>query len=169
MKPYYGSYVYRLYDAGRTLLYVGCTSDPEGRRKGHKSTKTWWSDVASWRLVGPFLGPDAALRYERKTIRDECPVHNVAWQAHGNLRLVSEPHRAGLSALVAQNVRAELARQGLRQHRLAAALDLSVQTVSRRLNQGDFTLVELERIAQLVQVDAYDLFQDVSATTAASA
>lgn len=73
----------------------------------------------------------------------------------------SLPHR------VAAEVRAEMARQGVRQWQLAAHLNLPQTAISRRL-KGDITfdLGELEKVADFLGVPAAQLLAE-PATTAA--
>lgn len=67
--------VYSFYDADDFLLYVGCTADPERRFGQHKSSKTWWPEVARIEQV---THPDAASAYmaERRAILDLAPRYN---------------------------------------------------------------------------------------------
>ena len=59
---------------------------------------------------------------------------------------------------VAANVRAELARNELRQDKVVAALCMSQSAVSRRLKgQVDFTVTELSVVAKLVGLEPQDL------------
>ena len=59
---------------------------------------------------------------------------------------------------VAANVRAELARNELRQDKVVSALCLSQSAVSRRLKgQVDFTVTELSVVAKLVGLEPQDL------------
>lgn len=67
--------VYRLYDAGDSLLYVGIGSSARERWLDHAKTKAWWSDVVRERTVRyPFRGQ--ALAVEQSAIRHENPKHN---------------------------------------------------------------------------------------------
>lgn len=59
---------------------------------------------------------------------------------------------------VAANVRAELARNDIRQPQVTAALSLSQSAVSRRLRgQVDFTITELSVVAKLIGIEAREL------------
>lgn len=72
-----GDWVYRLYDADGTLLYIGCTENLEARRIQHTGYQQWWPMVASYRLTGPFETRLAALTAERDAIKAEQPQFNI--------------------------------------------------------------------------------------------
>ncbi|MFI8439966.1 GntR family transcriptional regulator [Streptomyces rochei] len=68
--------IYRLYDDGDHLLYVGITSDPKTRFASHATYKHWWAQVSrkevSW-MEGTWR---QALAIEAAAIRDEQPKFN---------------------------------------------------------------------------------------------
>lgn len=68
--------VYRFYNADGALLYIGSTSRPAVRWYQHKTTKEWWSSVASYSLT---WWPDRAEAFaeEYRSIRGEAPLHNA--------------------------------------------------------------------------------------------
>lgn len=68
--------VYRLYDKGDRLIYVGTTGDPAKRFRQHQTGKSWWEEVAT-REIEWFPDADTALRAERELIASELPPHNV--------------------------------------------------------------------------------------------
>lgn len=69
-------FVYRCYDSGGTLLYVGMSKDPVRRFKHHRATKQlWYEQVAAVRMVGPLLH-DEATDLERLLILKAAPRHN---------------------------------------------------------------------------------------------
>ncbi|MEV5941296.1 GIY-YIG nuclease family protein [Streptomyces sp. NPDC051994] len=73
--------LYRLYDAGDQLLYVGVAQDPKVRFRQHRSEKPWWPAVAM-KDIEWFPSAGAALSEERRAIKEECPRHNersVPW------------------------------------------------------------------------------------------
>lgn len=75
------AFVYRLFDAEGTLLYVGKTYRPEVRFYGgptsHSATKEWWPEVA--RIVVKTYRSDVdALAAEAWAIKRERPSYNVA-------------------------------------------------------------------------------------------
>src|SRR5262245_34572207 len=67
--------VYRAYDADDRLLYVGCTTSFEDRRKAHQSTSEWFTDAHSWDLR-QYEDHDEARAAERTAIQTESPLHN---------------------------------------------------------------------------------------------
>lgn len=70
------SSLYRYYDAGGRLLYVGIAKDPDKRRDEHARSSAWFPLAAS-RTVEWFDDRDSALAAERAAIRSESPIHNV--------------------------------------------------------------------------------------------
>jgi GIY-YIG catalytic domain-containing protein len=68
--------LYRFFDAGGDLLYVGVTSDP-GRRWGrHANDKPWWHEVDRIEIER-YPDRETVLAAERKAIQDEHPRYNV--------------------------------------------------------------------------------------------
>nr|WP_297429768.1 helix-turn-helix transcriptional regulator [uncultured Actinotalea sp.] len=71
--------------------------------------------------------------------------------------------------LVAGNIRAEMARRGVTQTTLAAALGKTQQTVSHKLSgRGTVTVEELHTIAAVLGVAATDLLPAPTPTQVAS-
>ena len=68
--------LYRFYDAGGTLLYVGVTLNPVSRWKQHSKDKPWWADVADIK-VERHDDRRAVLAAERDAIIRERPRYNV--------------------------------------------------------------------------------------------
>lgn len=65
-----------------------------------------------------------------------------------------------LNALVAANIRAELARRRIRHEDLAEGLNLTRPAVSRLVNgQTDLTLSKVEKIARYFDVDPHSLLR----------
>ena len=93
-------YVYRLY-AGYDLLYVGCTSDPDGRLNGHMQTKPWWPQVTRWEFVGPLPKSDALI-LETALHDREQPRYSMSGRQVGRIaaaaRLdnIAAAHEAGV-------------------------------------------------------------------------
>jgi len=69
--------VYRLFDTAESLLYVGMSSNPTGRWKGHRRDKAWWSEVASYEIAWYPTRPEARAA-ELAAIQTEKPRCNVA-------------------------------------------------------------------------------------------
>jgi hypothetical protein len=70
--------LYRFYNSSQRLLYVGITSDPENRFRGHRADKPWWDDVFVITLTRyPDRGELAQAEIE--AIESEHPKYNVAY------------------------------------------------------------------------------------------
>jgi hypothetical protein len=69
--------LYRFFDGGGSLLYVGITSRGEARFHEHARTQPWWPYVATC-TVEHFADRPAAAAAELVAIRDELPMWNVA-------------------------------------------------------------------------------------------
>ena len=69
-------YVYRLFDAAGSLLYVGITHSLFNRLAQHAYDKDWWADVANITLAR-YPSRTAAAAAETDAIREETPVKNV--------------------------------------------------------------------------------------------
>lgn len=70
-------YVYRMYSADRTLLYVGISKHPWKRFKQHHKQKPWINQVRNVSISEPLPTRAAALEAEAKAIKEEHPVHNI--------------------------------------------------------------------------------------------
>lgn len=82
--------VYRLYDDGGALLYIGSTVNPPQRWSHHKGTKDWWPTVAAYTLEW-WSGAEKAYEEEYKAIRAEQPTKNkLGVFPFGETRPVSE-------------------------------------------------------------------------------
>ena len=68
--------VYRLYDVGDRLLYIGITTDPQIRWQAH-SGRSWWPEVAR-KEVRWFDKRAEAEAVETAAIKAERPLHNRA-------------------------------------------------------------------------------------------
>lgn len=71
------AYVYRLYDSMGRLLYVGCTAHLRDRQAAHRRSKSWWGQVADWKIIGPYLDRTAAERAECHAVYTEHPRFNA--------------------------------------------------------------------------------------------
>lgn len=69
--------LYRLFAADGQLLYVGITWNAGYRLKEHAGDKPWWPSVAS-ATFEHFATREEALAAERRAIRFERPVNNIA-------------------------------------------------------------------------------------------
>ncbi|MQT03147.1 hypothetical protein FF041_24040 [Streptomyces jumonjinensis] len=69
--------VYRLFDSGDQLLYVGVAHDPKMRFRQHRREKWWWPQVAV-REVEWFTDRAGALAAEEWAIERERPRYNEA-------------------------------------------------------------------------------------------
>jgi excinuclease UvrABC nuclease subunit len=69
-------FLYRLFDAERTLLYVGITWNPFVRWTHHSKTKDWWPEVCHAEL---FTCSDNrhARDWETWCIKTLNPLHNI--------------------------------------------------------------------------------------------
>lgn len=67
--------VYRLFDVGGRLLYVGVAVDPERRFQDHRRDKFWWHLVTR-KSIEQFPRRDLALQAEAVAIREESPVYD---------------------------------------------------------------------------------------------
>lgn len=67
--------VYRLFDAGGRLLYVGASRRPQERIREHRH-RSWWPRVAKTTLT-EYPDRAAALNAETVAIVEELPAYNV--------------------------------------------------------------------------------------------
>lgn len=72
--------LYRHFNAGGELLYVGITGAHRGKQRWHEhaETKAWWSEVAHSTVSDPYPTRADALYAEACAIRDERPRYNIA-------------------------------------------------------------------------------------------
>lgn len=71
--------LYRHYNADGELLYVGIAGSEEYRRKDHKRTSKWFSEVdESKSRVEQITGWTSVLKAEREAIQSENPKYNKA-------------------------------------------------------------------------------------------
>lgn len=68
------TFIYRLFDAGGRLLYIGITHNVKYRWQDHRRRRPWWPEVASAsiHLCDAWSSP----AWERIAIRTETPQHN---------------------------------------------------------------------------------------------
>jgi predicted GIY-YIG superfamily endonuclease len=82
--------LYRFYNAGDELLYIGLTTNPGQRFTSHAHKKPWWTEVANITLEQHPDYPTLVIA-EREAIQKEKPLHNVIH--NGKPRFVAEPKR----------------------------------------------------------------------------
>lgn len=68
-------YVYRVYGRRGRLLYVGCTSNLDLRKRDHRSWSGWWPLAHRWAVEGPY-SYQAARILELAAIHLEVPQFN---------------------------------------------------------------------------------------------
>lgn len=71
-------YVYEVYDASHTLLYVGITDGFPGRWSAHLS-KSWWTREATvdYVILTGYESRSAARKVEATLIHDRAPIYNT--------------------------------------------------------------------------------------------
>lgn len=73
-------FVYRCFDEHGRLIYVGCTMNPDRRRREHRTDrKEWLPLVRRTRMAGPYTYA-TARRLEREALRDEYPMYGCTPQ-----------------------------------------------------------------------------------------
>lgn len=68
--------LYRFFDTGGELLYVGITMNPSARWPKHAATKQWWHEVETI-TVETFDSRGAVLEAEKEAIKTERPTYNI--------------------------------------------------------------------------------------------
>ncbi|MFJ4107910.1 GIY-YIG nuclease family protein [Oerskovia enterophila] len=68
--------LYRFYDDGGSLLYVGITSNPGARFAAHGTTKSWWPQVRGISVEWYDTRPEV-LAAETRAIALEAPIYNI--------------------------------------------------------------------------------------------
>lgn len=68
-------YVYEMYDEAGICLYVGCTSNISQRLAQHRTTKTWWDEIATLNVARHrnYISGSVA---ERSLIQALQPINN---------------------------------------------------------------------------------------------
>lgn len=90
--------LYRFYDEGGALLYVGITANPEERFAHHRNYKAWWPEVART-AVEWFDSRRPALAAELQAIHDEQPTHNINGTPWGASRRELNPDERTIGQL----------------------------------------------------------------------
>lgn len=68
--------LYRIFDAGNVLLYVGVTNDWRRRESEHARSKQWW-ELAAHIKRETFPDRESVIAAEKQAIRTENPRYNV--------------------------------------------------------------------------------------------
>ncbi|HEX8106722.1 MAG TPA: hypothetical protein VF516_03290 [Kofleriaceae bacterium] len=69
-------YLYRYFDGGGVLLYVGISLCAISRLSGHRSSDSWYGEISRVDIE-KFPSIDQAKDAERKAIRAEHPKYNI--------------------------------------------------------------------------------------------
>lgn len=85
--------LYRHFDAGGRLLYVGISVNALARLAGHKSNSEWFSQIATV-TVEHFSRRRDAEKAERRAIREEKPEHNRMRYKRKKPRKMKPPKQA---------------------------------------------------------------------------
>lgn len=76
-------YVYRAYNSVGSLLYLGCSMDPEKRMKYHRNANSpWLSRSRKFVVAGPY-NYDTARRLEKEGLATENPLFGWTPAKHG--------------------------------------------------------------------------------------
>jgi len=75
-QPSGDQYLYRLYNKGGALLYVGITDNPFRRWKEHSKEKPWWPEVHTF-TQDWFPDRTSVELAERRAIASEGPAYNI--------------------------------------------------------------------------------------------
>ena len=70
-----GPSVYRAFNIHGVLLYVGSTTNPPQRIRGHMTTTRWWPEVVRIDME-PYATEQQARRAEAEAIRDQPGIYN---------------------------------------------------------------------------------------------
>lgn len=131
--------LYRLFDAGDRLLYVGISVRPAVRWEEHALSRPWWHLVArkdvEW-LASRSVAADA----EREAIRVERPLFNSVRASDGAVVKVvydDSPARDKITRTISREIEAGVLPPGAQVTAtgLARRFDVSAATVARALNQ----------------------------------
>lgn len=126
-------YVYRCYDDGGRLLYVGITYNPPKRMEQHAAKSAWWPEVATVRnTVYPDM--ETALARERRAIFEESPLHNIKGVGARTLRMSPRGARRAPLNHSAEAVRWIVRESDLTQRAIAKAVGISPGLLSEICN-----------------------------------
>jgi hypothetical protein len=147
-----------MYDADNNLLYVGCSSRPDGRMSQHKVRTPWFGQVADIRKEWYDTREDA-LRAESAAIYTESPIHNV----NGARR--RPPVGGSYAERAAQTIRHAIGEAGMPLTRICELSGLPYATLHRHLNTTPDRLdvATVEAIARVIGVQPEDIMRQVPA------
>lgn len=74
--------LYRFFDAGGNLLYVGITCNPGRRMDRHRTDKAWWSEIVRVEME-QYSTREALAAAERVAITSEKPQYNIRMNGDG--------------------------------------------------------------------------------------
>lgn len=141
--------VYRCFNSGGHLLYVGVTRSLPERLTAHAASSHWWPQVARVTEEHYATRPEG-LRAEAHAIRTEFPRHNV--------RLVNSGAADGLSEFIAR----KMDERGMSRHDVAERCGLSLKVLDRVFR--DSSKMKLSTLASLRHAIGFDL-KDAIATS----
>jgi DNA-binding XRE family transcriptional regulator/predicted GIY-YIG superfamily endonuclease len=145
--------VYRLYDAERNLLYIGCTNDFEQRMRGHRYQSAWYPSVAEAQTEH-FERHEEAMIEEQTQIATLAPRHNR--KALRYARFVAE--------LVDGQKLQELRLAALMtQRELGSAANVAPETINRIENADEprrTAAITVRKLARALDVTPADLLED---------
>ena len=94
--------VYRLFDSGGDLLYIGCSVNPRRRIAHHRARRTWGRRVDPTRtLIVWHSSLTEAAEAEYAAIAAEAPLCNARMQRYGSTEESIRAQRSGGYAMLA--------------------------------------------------------------------
>jgi len=126
--------LYRLFNEADTLLYVGVSSDPDGRWSQHQSTTPWIREVST-RTLEWHPSREDALAAEGQAVRTERPRYNVV-------------HRPGtatpeIQAAAEEELRAVIAEYEAAFPRLLEARDEGIRRIAAKRNLKQVDVIRI--------------------------
>ena len=141
-------YVYRLFDADRNLLYIGCTADVVTRVSQHRSAGTGGGDLIDDWTAEQYDTREEALDAEGAAILAERPPHNLRCRNTG----VPMDEVGARSGDFAERLAWRIAQSAITQGRTTIALSRETGIPLTRLSRllrtpGCLNVAELAAIA----------------------
>ena len=121
--------IYKLYNAGDALLYVGCTNNLKSRLYAHSVNSDWFHMVRNC-VVTEVKDRAEGLQLEADAIRTEHPVFNKAnilWPKRRDVRYIEELKKFESR----RNEMKALLKKGVSQSEIARKFEVSRQRVSQ--------------------------------------